>query len=125
MTTPPAPQSNQNAGADERSCRWCQLWNAAFAASRLDAETFPQYYFWGDYEIDIDSFRTIAKEILDNMASLNMTDCPGCQRSAEIQRGDTLGKDRREWRAEMWQINPSMRFMMRDLAQKIYEEGQR
>jgi hypothetical protein len=41
------------------------------------------------------------------------TDCPGCQRSAEIYLGDVLGPDRRAWRAEMWEINPSMRFMMR------------
>jgi hypothetical protein len=31
----PAPQSNQNAGADAKPCPWCQLWNAAFAASQL------------------------------------------------------------------------------------------
>jgi hypothetical protein len=100
------------------------LWNAAFAASRLDAETFPQHYFWGDYGIDIDSFRTIAKEILDNMASLNMTDCPGCQRSADIHQGDYLGRKRREWRAAMWQINPSMRFMMRQGSTETFQEDQ-
>jgi hypothetical protein len=98
------------------------LWNAAFAASRLDAETFPQHYFWGDYGIDIDSFRTIAKEILDNMASLNMTDCPGCRRSADIQRGDTLGPERRAWRAAMWQDNSEMRFMMRACPGETFQE---
>jgi hypothetical protein len=41
------------------------------------------------------------------------TDCPGCKRSAEIHRGESLGHEQAEWRAEMWEINPSMRFMMR------------
>ena len=116
--------SNQNARSDTEPCRWCRLWNAAFAANRLDAETFPQHSFWGDYGIDIDTFRTIAKEILDNMARLNMTDCPGCQRSAEIHLGDTLGGDRRAWRAAMWAENPSMRFMMRPCQGETFQEDQ-
>jgi len=115
-----APQSNQN--TSNPPCRWCRLWNAAFAASQLDAETFPQHYFWGDYGIDIDSFRTIAKEILDNMARLNMTDCPGCQRSAEIHRGEVLGHEQAKWRAEMWEINTSMRFMMRACPGETFQE---
>jgi hypothetical protein len=122
MTTPSAPKSNQTAGKDAKPCRWCQLWDAAVAASRLDAETFPQHYFWGAYGIDIDSFRTSAKEILDNMASLNMTDCPGCQRSAEIHQGDYLGPKQREWRAAMWAENPSMRFMMRACPGETFQE---
>ncbi len=116
------PQSNQTARSDTDPCRWCRLWNAAFAASRLDAETFPQHYFWGDYGIDIDSFRTIAKEILDYMEIFNMTDCPGCQRSAEIHLGDALGDERREWRAAMWRDNPSMRFMMRQGPSETFQE---
>lgn len=118
----PPTESNQTARSDTEPCPWCHLWNAAFAASRLDAETFPQHSFWGDYGIDIDTFRTIAKEILDNMARLNMADCPGCQRSAEIHLGDTLGDERRAWRAEMWQINPSMRFMMRPCEGETFQE---
>jgi hypothetical protein len=52
------------------------------------------------------------------------TNCPGCQRSAKIYLGDVLGPDRRAWRAAMWQINPSMRFMMRQGSTETFQEDQ-
>jgi hypothetical protein len=32
--------SNQNAGADRKPCKWCQLWQAAYWASRLDPDSY-------------------------------------------------------------------------------------
>ncbi len=109
--TPPAPQSNQNAGAGEKPCPWCVLWNAAFAASRLPLDC-GQTPYNGNGHIAAVRLQAIGVETLTAIVSRD-TDCPGCQRSAEIYLGDVLGPDRRAWRAEMWEINPSMRFMMR------------
>jgi hypothetical protein len=50
------------------------------------------------------------------------TDCPGCQRSAEIHQGDALGDERRAWRAAMWRDNPEMRFMMRACPGETFQE---
>jgi hypothetical protein len=108
--TPPAPQSNQNAGKDAKPCRWCQLWNVAFAASRLPVNASTNLYMF--------HYQTVYRMQMAGVAMMNdlarrKTNCPGCQRSAEIYLGDVLGDEQAEWRAEMWEINPSMRFMMR------------
>jgi hypothetical protein len=50
------------------------------------------------------------------------TMCDGCRRSAEIQRGDVLGDERRAWRAAMWAQNPSMRFTMRACPGETFQE---
>jgi len=113
-----APQSNQNAGVGKYACPWCRLWNAAVAASQLDVD------FYGD---DVwSSVKAIAAHSRDVMQRLaeRPTTCPGCQRSAEIYLGDVLGPDRRKWRAEMWEINPSMRFMMRQGQSDTFQEDQ-
>jgi hypothetical protein len=52
------------------------------------------------------------------------TMCDGCRRSAEIHMGDYLGDERRAWRAAMWRINPSMRFMMRQGPSETFQEDQ-
>jgi hypothetical protein len=110
-----ASQSNQNAGADERSCRWCSLWNVAFAASRL-----PEYDV-RPFKLASEKLRNAGLEMVARLAKRKTT-CPGCQRSAQIHLGDVLGDERREWRAEMWQINPSMRFMMRQGPSETFQE---
>jgi hypothetical protein len=37
------------------------------------------------------------------------TDCPGCQRSAEIYLGDYLGDERREWRWKQYHDNDTIK----------------
>jgi len=113
------PQSNQNAGADEKSCPWCVLWNVAFAAERLQPKQYGAYLEWINYRVE--QLKNHAVSVLILLANRE-TDCPGCQRSAEIQRGDYLGHERRQWRAEMWQINPSMHFMMRACPGETFQE---
>ena len=76
-------QSNQTAGTDAKSCPWCDLWNAAFAASRIDHRGFPDlplfhWQFW------VRQLQEDAKYLLEFLV-VRETDCPGCQRSAEIQ----------------------------------------
>ncbi len=117
MSTP--AQSNQNAGAGEKPCPWCVLWNAAFAASRLPVNAPTNLYMF-HYE-KVYRLRAAGIDVMDGLARRD-TDCPGCQRSAEIHLGDALGPDRRAWRAEMWQINPSMRFMMRQGPSDTFQE---
>ena len=117
-----APQSNQNAGAGEHSCRWCRAWNAAFAALQLQ----PMQYRGNssqDREVmwDCNTLREASKNLILSLLDRD-TDCPGCQRSAEIHLGDTLGDERRKWRAEMWRDNPSMRFMMRQGSTETFQE---
>ena len=99
--------SNQTAGADEKSCPWCMLWNAAFAASRIDGE-----YFNGLYRSLAKGLQVAGERLMPWLAKRE-TDCPHCQRSAEIYRGEVLGHEAAKWRAAMWAQNPSMRFMMR------------
>jgi len=119
MTTPPAPQSNQNAGADQKSCPWCVLWNVAFAAERLQRKQYGAYSKFLKYRVE--QLRDHAESVLILLANRE-TDCTGCRRSAQIQRGDYLGPERREWRAEMWQINPSMHFMMRQGSTETFQD---
>ena len=117
-----APQSNQNAGAGKKPCPWCVLWNVAFAAGQLPvfAKT-PPYY--SHHYTAASQLRAAGIDVMDRLARRD-TDCPGCQRSAEIHLSDVLGPDRRAWRAEMWQINPSMRFMMRQGSTETFQEDQ-
>ncbi len=110
------PQSNQNAGAGEKSCPHCVLWNVAFSAMQLEHQPYdPEFH---EHACGLVSW---GWSLADKLAK-RQTKCPGCQRSAEIQRGDYLGPDRRAWRAEMWQINPSMRFMMRQGSTETFQE---
>jgi hypothetical protein len=106
--TPPAPQSNQTAGKDAKPCRWCQLWNAAFSASQLEVLKYD--IIVGPWIIDS---VTCGVALLTLLAQRDPGDCKECRRSAEIHRDEVLGHEQAEWRAEMWEINPSMRFMMR------------
>jgi hypothetical protein len=105
---PPAAQSNQTAGKDAKPCRWCQLWNAAFSASQLEVLKYD--IIVGPWIID--SVKC-GVALLTLLAQRDPGDCKECRRSAEIHRGETLGHEQAEWRAEMWAKNPSMRFMMR------------
>jgi len=116
MTTPPAPKSNQNAGADEKSCPWCVLWNVAFSAMQLEHQPYDL-----QFEDRVCGLVSLGWSLADALAERG-TLCDGCQRSAEIHQGGYLGKDRRQWRAEMWQINPSMRFMMRQGPTETFQE---
>ena len=113
-----APQSNQSAGADERSCPWCSLWNVAFSAMQLEHQPYDS-----QFEEHVCGLLLLGWSLADALATRE-TKCPGCQRSAEIQRGDTIGKDRRQWRAKMWQINSSMHFMMRQGSTETFQEDQ-
>ncbi len=115
-----APQSNQNAGAGEQSCRWCSLWNAAFAASRLPLDC-GQTPYNGNGHIAAVRLQAIGVETLTAIVSRD-TNCPGCQRSAKIYLGDFLGDERRAWRAAMWAENPSVRFMMRQGPSDTFQE---
>ncbi len=119
MTTPSAPKSNQNAGADEKSCPWCVLWNIAFAAEKLQPKDYGAYAEWINYRVE--QLQDHAESVLILLANRE-TDCAGCRRSAEIQRGDYLGPERRAWREAMWRDNPSMRFMMRACPGETFQE---
>jgi hypothetical protein len=111
-----APQSNQNAGKDAKPCRWCQAWNAAFAASRLpECDVRP-------FQLASEKLRAAGLEMVARLARRDPGKCKGCQRSAEIHLGDVLGPDRRKWRAAMWRDNPSMRFMMRACPGETFQE---
>ena len=108
--------SNQNAGADERSCPWCVLWNVAFSAMQLEHQPYDSQF--EDYVCGLVS---LGWSLADALAERG-TMCDGCQRSAEIHQGDYLGPERREWRAKMWQINHSMHFMMRQGSTETFQE---
>ena len=111
------PQSNQTAGAGEQSCRWCSLWNVAFAASQLsECDVRP-------FKLASEKLRNAGLEMVARLAR-RKTKCPGCQRSAEIYLGDVLGPDRRKWGADMWVKNPEMRFMMRPCEGETFQEDQ-
>ena len=110
------PQSNQNAGADDKSCPWCVLWNVAFSAMQLEHQPYDL-----QFEDHVCGLVSLGWSLADALARRD-TNCPGCQRSAEIHLGDALGDERRAWRAEMWQINPSMRFMMRACPGETFQE---
>lgn len=77
--------SNQNAGADLKPCPWCQLWQAAYLASRIDAELFV-----GGYGAMAHNLERSGEKLLAWLEKRE-TDCHGCQRSAEIHRGNVLG----------------------------------
>ena len=114
-----APQSNQNAGAGKKPCPWCVLWNVAFSAMQLEHQ--PYVLQFEDHVCGLVSW---GGSLADKLAERG-TMCDGCRRSAEIQRGDYLGKERREWRAAMWAENPSMRFMMRQGPSDTFQEDAR
>jgi hypothetical protein len=115
-----SPQSNQNAGVGKYACPWCRLWNAAVAASWLDPDMYadPEDLNWS---IWVANGKAWGDKMRPWLAYRNTT-CKGCQRFAEIQRGDFLGDERRAWRAAMWAENPSMRFMMRQGSTETFQE---
>ena len=119
MSTP--AQSNQTAGAGEQSCRWCSLWNIAFAAEKLQPKQYGAYSEWINYRVE--QLQDHAESVLILLANRE-TECSGCQRSAEIYLGIKLGDKRRAWRAAMWAKNPSMRFMMRRGPSDTFQEDQ-
>ena len=102
-----APQSNQNAGAGEQSCPLCVLWNVAVSAMQLEHQPYVL-----QFEDHVCGLVSLGWSLADALAERG-TLCDGCQRSAEIHRGDYLGPERREWRATMWRDNPEMRHFMR------------
>jgi hypothetical protein len=102
-----APQSNQNAGAGEKSCPWCKLWNAAFNASQLPVFADPPPYT-GQHYTAAQRLRAAAVDMMPDLAR-RKTDCPGCKRSAEIYLGDYLGPERRAWRREQWHDNDTIK----------------
>jgi hypothetical protein len=107
----PAPQSNQNAGAGEKSCRWCQLWNAAFAASQLPVFADPPPYT-GQHYTAAYRLRAAGVDMMPDLAR-RKTNCPGCKRSAEIYLGDYLGDERREWRWKLVNDNSTNRALFK------------
>ena len=116
MTT--SPQSNQTAGAGEQSCPHCVLWNVAFSAMQLEHQ--PCHMQFHEHVCSLVSWGwSLADKLAEREAK-----CTGCKRSAEIHRGEVLGDDRRKRRAEMWEINPSMRFMMRASPGETFQEEQ-
>jgi len=119
MSTP--AQSNQTAGAGEQSCRWCSLWNIAFAAEKLQPKDYGAHSARINYRVE--QLQDHAESVLILLANRD-TNCPGCQRSAEIYLGIRLGDKRRAWRAAMWAENPSMRFMMRACPGDTFQEDQ-
>ena len=104
-------QSNQTAGADAKSCPWCRLWNAAFAASQLPVFG-DQTPYRGTLYLSAGHLRSAGVTMLDSLLR-RTTDCTGCRRSAEIYRGNVLGERQAAWRAAMWLENPVMRQFMR------------
>jgi hypothetical protein len=103
--------SNQNAGANERSCPWCRLWNAAFAASRLPVFADPPPYT-GHHYTAAQRLRAAGVDMMPDLAR-RKTDCPGCKRSAEIYLGDYLGDERREWRWKLVEDNSTNRALFK------------
>ena len=99
--------SNQNAGADRKPCKWCQLWQAAYWASRLEYQRFPEtwrYNLW--------RFEQFGDAILERLSERE-TDCLGCQKARLIQQGIHQTPAETAWRAEQWRDNPTVRWMMR------------
>ena len=105
MTT--EQQSNQNAGTNLKPCPWCQLWQAAYWASQVNAGQFVGAYGAMAHNLERDGQRLLV------WLEKRETDCPDCRRSAEIQRGEVLGEQQAKWRAAMWRENPVMRQFMR------------
>jgi len=110
--------SNQTAGAEEKPCPWCVLWNVAFSAMQLEHQPYDL-----QFEDHVRGLVSLGWSLADALAERG-TLCDGCQRSAEIHRGDYLGRERRTWRAKMWAENPSMRFMMRQGPSDAFQEDQ-
>jgi hypothetical protein len=106
--TPPAPQSNQNAGAGEKSCPWCRLWNAAFNASDLDLLRYGSAI--GPAVADL---LRCANGVRTLLAGRDCGDCKGCKRSAEIYHGDRFGDERRKWRWDLVNHNSTSRALFK------------
>jgi hypothetical protein len=94
------------------------LWNVAFSAMQLEHQPYDSQF--ADHVCGLVSLGWSLADALAERGTL----CDGCRRSAEIHRGDYLGPKRREWRAAMWQINPSMHFMMRQGSTETFQEDQ-
>jgi hypothetical protein len=105
--------SNQNKGADSRSCPWCVFRNALFLAAHTE---IPEHCRW-DLALRLRVWQSISRRLyLLTARCREITpggDCETCQRSLEIQQGDMFGPKRRAWRKRMWKTNPTMRQFMR------------
>lgn len=115
--------SNQNAGADRQSCAWCQLWQVAYLASRLDWRQYRKKDL-GVFEHFPLAIKWLGHQLVEILASRE-TDCSGCRRSAEIQRGNVLGHQQAAWRAAMYEQNPVMRQFMRPGKHDTFTEAGR
>ena len=104
--------SNQNAGADRKPCKWCQLWQAAYWASRLDPDQYndPDDLNWS---IWVANGVAWGDKMLPWLASLDPGECHGCQKARLIQLGTHQTPAETEWRAAQWRDNPTVRWMMR------------
>jgi len=100
--------SNQNAGADRKPCKWCQLWQAAYWASRLD---------WKDVGKELENwiltFKWLGAVLLSHLAKRDPGECLGCQKARLIQQGIHQTPAETAWRAAQWRDNPTVRWMMR------------
>jgi len=100
--------SNQNAGADRKPCRWCSLWNVAFAAKQLEHQPYdPQF------ESHICGLLSWGRSLASELARRDPGECHGCQKSRLIQQGTHQTPAETAWRAAQWRDNPTVRWMMR------------
>jgi hypothetical protein len=109
--------SNQNKGADAKSCPWCDIAIAAHLAVRIDPARYPPAW-----RLMIAALNATGKQLQRWLTFFHPTDCPGCLDSARMQRGDHLGPERRAWRAAMWESNPTMHGFMKRGPGDTFEE---
>jgi hypothetical protein len=105
--------SNQNKGADSRSCPWCSIHLALFSAAGIE---IPDDCRW-DHRLRLLAWKTMAKRLQSCLISQHGFEdgeaCANCQRCEQIRRNEMLGPRRRAWRETMWRDNPEMRHFMR------------
>ena len=110
--------SNQNAGADRKPCRWCQLWQAAYWASQLD---------WKDAGKELENwilaFKWLGTVLLSHLAKRDPGECLGCQKARSIQLGIHQTPAETAWRAAQWEQNPTVRWMMREGEHDTFTEA--
>jgi hypothetical protein len=101
--------SNQNKGADARSCQWCVFRNALFAAAHAE---IPEHCRW-DWALRLRVWQSISRRLyLLTARCREITpggDCETCQRSLEIQQGDMFGPKRRAWRWKQCHDNDTIK----------------
>ena len=99
--------SNQNAGADRKPCRWCQLWQAAYWASQLPV------YEERRFAVVSERLWVAGVQMLARLARRDPGECLGCQKAQSIQLGIHQTPEETAWRAKQWRDNPTVRWMMR------------